>query len=254
MEHKPKRNRNKNLSVQEYVNALEEVRHQINVNPKVKTSRFADEFGFSKIVISDLKKMGVIREVKNKGVFWLSNEEIDTTFVLKLKKFMKVQNKVKTGGKKITGCIRGQKEPSKIARQQKFTFNSDVSTQPVESVKEWENRIKKQRPDVTAIPISTEIKPDVSFEMSNWNGEKAKVEVFSPEKAKELMKLKDQIQSQEKEVVVTTLPDSTMVSEFINHHEEPKEPKQSNQKETESQTIEVKIFGFTLFTFKKSRK
>lgn len=252
MENKNKRPRNKNLSVQDYINALEEVRHQIQMNPKVKTSRFAEQFGFSKTAISDLKKMGVINEVKHKGVFWLSNDDIDALFINKLKKFMNENNKISTGGKKITGSIRGKKEPSKVARQQKFSFSSDVSTQPVESVKEWNNRIKKQKPDVTAIPISTEIKPDVSFEMSNWNGEKATIEVFSPEKAKELMKLKDQIQSQEKEVVVTTLPDSTLVSEFINHEEHDHVQVQNN--ETQEETIEFRIFGLTLFKYKKSRK
>jgi hypothetical protein len=155
MEDQQQRTRRKNCSVQDYIDALEEVKHQINMNPKVKTSRFASEFGFSKVIISDLKKIGVIKEIKHKGVFWLSEEEINETFVHRLKNFMRQNNKINTGGKKITGVIRGKQEPKKVARQKQIKFDSPEVN--LESVDQWKERIKKQVPDVSDIKIQEPI-------------------------------------------------------------------------------------------------
>jgi hypothetical protein len=155
MENQQQRTRRKNCSVQDYIEALEEVKHQINLNPKVKTSRFASEFGFSKVIISDLKKIGVIKEIKHKGVFWLSEEEINETFVHRLKNFMRQNNKINTGGKKITGVIRGKQEPKKVARQKEMKF--DQVEVNIESIDQWKERIKKQVPDVSDIKIQEPI-------------------------------------------------------------------------------------------------
>ena len=155
MEDQKQRTRRKNFSVQDYIDALEEVKHQIKLNPKVKTSRFASDLGFSNTVISDLKKMGIIKEVKFKGVFWINEDEINETFVRQLKNFMVMNNKVNTGGKKITGSTRGVLEPKKIARQKEIKFDSPEVK--IESVDQWKERIKKQVPEVTEIPIKKEI-------------------------------------------------------------------------------------------------
>jgi hypothetical protein len=151
MENKKPNTRRKKSSVNDYIEALEEIKHQIRLNAKVKTSRFANEFGISKVVVSDLKKMGIIKEIKHKGVFWISDEEINEAFVRKLKNFMRMNGKINTGGKKITGLTRGIREPKQVARQKEMKFNApDVN---IESVDQWKERIKKQVPEISDVKI-----------------------------------------------------------------------------------------------------
>ena len=144
---KQKHTRRPKKSASEYLDAFKRIKMEIDLNPKVKTSRIANEIGISHYSISKLKQLGIINESEH-GLFWIGIEPT-SQMVNSVKSLFNVPSK-----KKVTKTTKGTSEPKNHAPQRIMDF---------ESVEDWNKRVSEQISEVTIKRIKKETPVDSSF-------------------------------------------------------------------------------------------
>lgn len=144
---KQKRTRRPNLSTSDYLEAFKKMKMEIDMNPKVKTSKISKEFGISNVCVAKLKQLGIINETAH-GLFW-SGIAPTTQMVNSVKSLFNVPSVKKTSKTTI-----GTSEPKNLAPQGEIEFK--------ESLEDWNSRVSKQIAEKTQMLIKDESLVDSS--------------------------------------------------------------------------------------------
>jgi hypothetical protein len=116
---KQKRTRRPNLSTSDYLEAFKKMKMEIELNPKVKTSKICIQLGISKTSIAKLKQLGIINETEH-GLFW-SGIAPTTQMVNSVKSLYKVPTVKKTSKRS-----KGTSEPKNHAPQGEIEFKESI--------------------------------------------------------------------------------------------------------------------------------
>jgi hypothetical protein len=156
---KQKRTRRPNLSTSDYLEAFKKMKMEIDLNPKVKTSKISKEIGISNVCVAKLKQLGIINETAH-GLFW-SGIAPTSQMVNSVKSLFNVPV-IKKNSKTVIGTS----EPKNLAPQGELQFK--------ESLEDWNSRVSKQIAQKTQMLIKDEALVDSSC-ISEFS------EVFIPE-------------------------------------------------------------------------
>ena len=215
---KQKRTRRPNLSTSDYLEAFKKMKMEIDLNPKVKTSKISKKIGISNTCVAKLKQLGIINETEH-GLFW-SGIAPTSQMVNSVKSLFNVPSVKKTSKTTI-----GTSEPKNLAPQGELEFKepeSIIEKHWNEEKQEWKKSFGEFNESIV-----------------DWN-----------KRVSKQVAEKTQMLIQDK-----TLVDSSCVSELIEHDapEVSEAPKKERQKRTIKSTeriFELKIFGLKLFTIK----
>jgi len=155
---KQKRTRRPNLSTSDYLQAFKKMKMEIDMNPKVKTSKISKEIGISNVCISKLKQLGIINETSH-GLFW-SGIAPTSQMVNSVKSLFNVPPVKKTSKTTI-----GTSEPKNLAPQGEIEFKepeSIIDKHWNESIKEWNTRVSSQIAEKTQMLIQDKALVDSS--------------------------------------------------------------------------------------------
>ena len=146
---KQKRTRRPNLSMSDYLEAFKKMKIEIDLNPKVKTSKISRDIGISNVCVSKLKQLGIINETEN-GLFW-SGISPTSSMVNSVKTLFNLP-----AVKKTTKTIKGTSEPKNLPTQGELEFKeseSIIDNHWIESIAEWNSRVSKQVAEKTQMLI-----------------------------------------------------------------------------------------------------
>lgn len=155
---KQKRTRRPNLSTSDYLEAFKKMKMEIDMNPKVKTSKISREIGISNVCVAKLKQLGIINETEH-GLFW-SGIAPTSQMVNSVKSLFNVPSV-----KKSAKTTKGTSEPKNLAPQGELEFKepeSIIDKHWKESIEEWNERVSKQVAEKTRMLIQEEAPVDSS--------------------------------------------------------------------------------------------
>jgi hypothetical protein len=155
---KQKRTRRPNLSTSDYLEAFKKMKMEIDINPKVKTSKISKEIGISNVCVAKLKQLGIINETAH-GLFW-SGIAPTSQMVNSVKSLFNVPPVKKTSKTTI-----GTSEPKNLAPQGEIEFKeseSIIDKHWNESIKEWNTRVSSQIAEKTQMLIQDKALVDSS--------------------------------------------------------------------------------------------
>lgn len=153
---KQKRIRRPNLSTSDYLEAFKKMKMEIDMNPKVKTSKISMELGISNTCVSKLKQLGIINETEH-GLFW-SGIAPTTQMVNSVKSLFNVP-----AVKKSIKTFQGKSEPKNLAPQREIEFKESIIDKHwKESIEEWNERVSKQVAEKTKMLIQDKTLVDSS--------------------------------------------------------------------------------------------
>ena len=163
---KQKRTRRPNLSTSDYLEAFKKMKMEIELNPKVKTSKICIQLGISKTSIAKLKQLGIINETAH-GLFW-SGIAPTIQMVNSVKSLYKVP-----AVKKTSKRSNGTSEPKNYAPQGEIEFKESIiekhwkqevpESRLAESIGTWNERCSNQIAQKTGMFIQDETPVDASL-------------------------------------------------------------------------------------------
>ncbi len=226
-----KNRKSQNQFKQSMMECLIEIKKQLDVDPRVKTSLIVKSFDVYKSTFHHLKTIGVVSETSD-GHFWIGNEP-DWNMVSLIQK-RESQYQMEYRKRKKSGSFepmhrsshkKGKHKPKPIQRN--LVFDAAIGFDP-ESMENWYKKTEQSK--------TNSIKSDVPIRnVETKSNEKQPVEIFESEKRiKNLLELQSLNQK--------------LLDETNKKLNQIKSSEQHDGKK--SKTFEFRLFGFTFFSIK----